>query len=309
MRDRRELIRREVGGGTIRTRRPQRPVFDRDRVEDGHVVDRIGVTNGSAIEPGDGAVGQPDVASTIGRHRACRNCHVEGDPRRTVRIPLIDTVGPDEVVEFLELEGKRRAQLVRRCLGHQHRLAFERCGKLDDKSLPGVMGSTQEGERMRRIGQGAGIDDDSLRFGPSLRDGPARLDDRMSAEFVGPRTRCGDTTRHVVSCCRYRPGRLSRRRPHALGNRWRFHRCVDVRPVVERERIGARGRYLQASAVVPAPTNLGRRRVLAVAVRTLDRHRRDPTELVGRPHTRSIQMRRGVRPRVSFTRRSRASRR
>ena len=176
MRDRRELVRSKVGGGVVRTGRAQRPVLDRDHVHDGHVVDRIGVANRSPVDPHRRSVVEPDVASTVRRRRARRNGHVEGEPRRTVGIAVIDAVGPHEMVELLEIEGEGGAELVRSCLGHQHRLAFEGGRQLDDESFPGVMGGTQECERMRRIGQRGGIDDDAFARRPTAagRFRPAR---------------------------------------------------------------------------------------------------------------------------------------
>ena len=137
---------------------------------------------------------------------------------------MVDAVGPDEMVELLEIERERRAELVRRSLGHQHRFAFERRGHLDDEPFAGVMGGAQEDERVCRIGQRGSVDDEALRVGPRRGHVATRLDDHMASEFVGPCTGGRHATRHVATRCG--DGRCSapRRSRRALGARRRFRR-------------------------------------------------------------------------------------
>ena len=111
---------------------------------------------------------------------------------------MIDAVGPDEVMEFLEIERERGTEFERCGLGHQHRFPLERRCQFDDEPFSGVVGRTQECERVRRVGQGDRIDDDALRVGPVLRNDPSRLHDDVSSEFVRSGAGRGDATRHVA---------------------------------------------------------------------------------------------------------------
>ena len=253
-------------------------------VDDRHVVDRIGVSHGPAVEPGDGAVGQPDIARTIGPiavapAATARSSAIQSD-RSGSR--CIDTVGPHEVMELLEIEGEDGAQFVRRGLGHQHRLSLEGGGQLDDESVPGVVRAPQAVEsvaparrascRRRRCDRAPahGSDDDT-----------ARLDRHMASEFI--RSSAGH--RHPTLERRHQD------RPNAAGGSSpRRRRIGECRRRLRRVRdhVVVRNRHVLASTVVPTLTHLRRGVVFAAAVRTRDRHDSTlPNHPGNRTHVRS----------------------
>ena len=155
------------------------------------------------------------------------------------------------MMKCFELEDEIRTHFERLCIGLQHRLTVEIDRELDNQALPPAGGGPQRGKQPSRFGQGGGIDNDPLGFGPRRRNSGRGGDETIASELGWTGASCGETSLEAS--------------------------------------YSAGAGHLLLTVVGPALSYLNGKIVFALAIRTRNRHTPDCSDRGRSSHTCSIQ--------------------
>ena len=284
----RQLVVGEIGRGLVGERRQEAAVFDLDGMHDRHAVDRVAMSDRSAVDPYATSVGRDDVARSVVTSDLgpVTGCLVDHAPPRSADLADVDRVRPDEVVEFVENEREAWTQLMMRCVLDRLGRLLELGRQLDHDTSRSLSRRAQRRHHLVGIGQGMGRDHDPIDIEPL---GRSRLSGRhhdVSSELDRPpprrrrdphRSGCGSGNRlgapspYGLTLLRLR-GR--RRVPALIG--WLVRRGAVRRPGRPGRRVD-RQRLLGAVVVGPALADLRRALVGPTAIHARD-HPDDPSE-------------------------------
>ncbi len=183
------------------------------------------------------------------------------------------------MVQVVEFEPEPRAHLERRGTGRRHRwrLEVDVEFEFEHEAFAAVERRTQSGTRCRRVGEHLRPDPHDLARLPWIRHPLTGCDQEMAAEPIGP---CGSGSGATNQRCRRRRASYLRRTvTHLVVGPDGFVVGSDGLVVgSDGLVVGSDGpvvrsdRKVLAATIVPAPTHLRGRRMLASAVRTRNRH-------------------------------------